>query len=238
MNNGNTGSPVSSISPILQFTLGVMNTFALNPVDNDGDVVTCSKADSATSGIDEANTYFDVDANTCEVTIMESGTEGDKWAAQIFMETANGDSIPLDFIFEGIDFTASPPVCTVLTALGTSGFYEVNANDPLTIDLFATDPDATATSEITVNVISTPSGSIVDPVGNVVVGSGVDIEFFWIPSDTQLGSFSASIQIVNENSLTSLCTLPIFVNGMCKYIIYIYTLYIFISYNYIVYLCN
>ena len=49
--NGNTGSPVSSISPIVQFTNGIATIIPISPVDNDGDIVTCRKATSTESSI-------------------------------------------------------------------------------------------------------------------------------------------------------------------------------------------
>ena len=126
------------------------------------------------------------------------------------METNNGDSIPLDFIFEGTDSDLIPPICSIITEPddNNTGVFGAFTGEKLFIELIGFDLNAT---ELTVTAVSIPSGAIVSPTGSGL-NVPVFINFTWIPSSTQLGSFSASIQVTDVDLQTDLCVIPIFVN--------------------------
>jgi hypothetical protein len=206
MTNGNTGGPVSAISPLLQFTMGQPNSIPLSPVDNDGDTVTCRQATAAESKINDADslTFYSVSSD-CVISISQAAEYYNLWAAQIMMETANGDSNPIDFIFEGTTATLNnAPVCSLDLAIPVEGYFSVDEGDLLEIGLTGTDSDAGDT--LTFNPVSLPAGSSFSgPIG----ASPISGKFSWTPSPGQDGSYSASFQVVDSSSATSLCIIPI-----------------------------
>ena len=211
LSGGNTGSPVSGLSPILQFPNGVSTTFDLSPIDNDGDHVLCRKALSSESGIsinDDNNNnnnnntngtnstsgssgsstdFYTVDETACTVTIGELANVGSKWAVQIIMETEAGDVVPIDFVFEATDPTLEAPVCNLITTPdnGDDGSYVVNVGDTLIVEMEGSDGDDT---NLNVQSVTLPNGASISPTGSNSVP--VAIFLTWTPVDGQEGSFS------------------------------------------------
>ena len=205
--NGNSGSPVSSLAPVVQFSNGVATTIALLPVDNDGDAVTCRAATSSESAIDD-NSFYTVSTSACTITMGESGSIGDKWAIQVVMETSAGDKVPMDFILEATDATLEAPKCNLTSPASSDGIYSVNVGSTLSVEMLGTDGDS---SSINIQSVSLPSGASISPTGSQSVP--VSFWFTWSPADGQQGSFSASVQVSDAYFQSDICTIPILVTN-------------------------
>ena len=175
--NGNTASPLSGISSIIQFTNNVSTSIPIAPVDNDVDSVTCRQATSTESGIYD-NSFYSVYLNSCIITISESGSVGDEWATQA----------SIVFIFEATDDTFEIPQFILITSMNSGSYYQVYAGNILIVEMKGADDDSSLLSVDGVSLSITRGGdNNAEPV---------TIYFEWTPIDSQTDSFSASIQVV------------------------------------------
>ena len=215
LRNGNTGSPLSSIPPILQMpqtTPGQVWTIPLSTSDPDGDSVTCRMATCAESSI---NSLAQAGGNVIAVT---SGCElrwdtsaaplNSKYAAQVILEEHRPDGsvnkVPLDFIVEiAGDAANQPPTCT----LNGAASNVVPVGQPFSISATGTDPE---NQSLVVQALNLPAGSTLTPPLGSGVASGDSATFDWTPTAANAGqAYVVNIIFTDPGNLNHTCSFSV-----------------------------
>jgi hypothetical protein len=192
LNNGNLGSPVSSMPAVLQMKQGVTNTVPLPISDPDGDAVTCRLATAGESGISTQPTAGGqaiAVSSGCQLSWNASGTSnGQKYAVAIILEEnhASGPGqVQLDFV---IEITSS----NLPTCAGTIGGVSVNQGQSFSLirgealagTLIGTDPGA---ADLTTYHYGLPTGATLTPLGSAQASPATS-NFAWTSSAATIGA--------------------------------------------------
>lgn len=179
LRNGQKGSSVASIPPILQMTQGP-NSVVLAVADPDGGPITCRMATSAESFV---TSVASVSSGTLSVSSgcvlswdASAAAHASKWAAQVAI-FEGGLRTALDFIIEinaGL-VNNDPPSCTLNGATSNT----VSVGTPFSISATGTDPEA---GNLRINHLGLPAGATLTPANGTTVASPATATFNWTPS--------------------------------------------------------
>lgn len=221
LNNGNTGSPVSSSPIILQMGKDQLNVINLGIADPDHDPFTCrmaTQAESLISSLATIGTNVVSVSNNCRLSWdTTGGTTGDKYAVQIIIEenapgsncnpqaSASGlgcGSVALDFIIEIVEGNA--PTCTSLVPSNNVAFV----GQPFSATFTGNDIDPE--DVLTVLNLGLPSGASLNPVSGSMSAPPFPASFAWTPQESDRGTAKAVTVIFRDlRGLEGSCTIGI-----------------------------
>ncbi|MEE9385169.1 MAG: hypothetical protein V3V08_17330, partial [Nannocystaceae bacterium] len=198
LSNGDLGSPVSSIPPMLQMELNELNVVPLPIADPDGDPFSCRMATLGESLINAvaAQTNALSVSSDCVLSWQTDGTSvAQKYAVQVVIEEDNGATrVPLDFIIEIVPDLGEPPEC----ALGGNVHNVVFAGDSFSISATGTDLDG---DDLTVGHLGLPAGATLSPVSGTTGPQPFEAWFDWTPTPADVGVHAITITFTDINGL-------------------------------------
>jgi len=218
--NGNKGSPVSSIPPIVQLpktSPGNFVTFSLPTADPDLDSITCRLATTAESSLTTAapNAALPLPVQTLSVTSdcklvwdTSETTFSQLYALQVMLQEHRPNNVindvALDFIIEIANVTLNAqPTCTV----NGSASNIVNVGQNFSITVTGNDTDG---GNLTVNHLGLPPGATLTPTSGSSGAQPLTATFNWTPQSSDAGSAHAiSILFTDPGNLTATCSFSI-----------------------------
>ncbi len=230
LNNGNLGSPVSTIPVILQMSVAKNNSLGIAVADPDGDPFTCRMSTFDESFIDsvanQGGQELAVSSNCVLNWDLSSTTLADvgkRYAVQVMIEESNHCSVfvppsnnqdpqalvaqtcggvALDFIIELVE--GNPPTCTADQPINSLAF----ANQPFTVNFTGTDLDPDTT--LTMTALGLPAGATVNPASASSGPAPFVTTVNWTPSNADKNSAHAVlITYRDERGLQGTCSLSI-----------------------------
>lgn len=208
LSGGNTGSPVSSISPILQMAQGQLNSLPLPVAEPDGDPVSCRLATSGESSIPSQPVAGGLPLSVSPGCVLSWDTQftavGQLYAAQVIIEESRGAQVhpvALDFIIQIV--AGSPPTCT----LNGPANHVVPVGQPLSITATGSDPDG---DPLTVDHLGLPAGASLAPPAGTTGPSPFHATFSWTPTPADAGTAQAVTLVFRDpQNLQATCGLSI-----------------------------
>lgn len=196
LRGGNTGSPVSSISPILQMAQGQLNTLVLPVAEPDGDSIRCRLAGAGESRIPAQPSAGGLALSVSPSCTLSWDTRftsvGQLYAAQVIVEESRDGRVrpvALDFIIQIV--AGSPPACT----LNGPTNHVVPVGQPFALSATGTDPDG---DPLTVNHLGLPAGASLSPPAGTTGPSPLTATFSWTPGPGDAGTVQAMTLVFSD----------------------------------------
>jgi|GEM_PF-5857374 len=179
MRNGQKGSSVSSLPPILQVAKGP-NSINLAVADIDGGPITCRQATSGESAIPRPVGHGGSLASVTSSCVLNWNASGFAHKSKHALQVAifeGGLRTSLDIILEvnGGLVNNDPPSCNLNGSISNT----VPAGQAFSISVTGTDPEG---KNMTVNHLGIPSGATLTPASGSSIASGGTATFNWTPS--------------------------------------------------------
>ena len=220
LQNGNSGSPVSSTPPIIQMAQGQTNSIAIPIADPDGDPITCRMATSGESSIpavaSSGGNMLSV-SNSCVLNWDLSTAPtvaGDKYAVQVMIpenrtgcQVPNGAAAastaacsgrtPLDFIIEIV--VGNSPVCSS----SQQGVTNLSVGQAFSAQLTGTDADG---DDLELRALNLPAGFVLNPPDGTVQPQPMNATVTYTPTAADMGNpFAFNILFVDPTALQGQC---------------------------------
>ncbi len=219
LTNGNLGSPVSTMPPIVNLSVGNASaSFTIPGIDPDGTAITYSLASGNEVGVGtpggSTGTYtqpagLTVNATTGVVNFSTVGKNiGDLYTTAIVLTDQSGSKSIVDFIIRIVNVSNPPQYDYSVTPLN-GHVYSINPGQSLHFNVKATDSDAN--DIVNLSVVGLASGMSFTP-SLPANGNPVNTSFSWTPGTSQLGIYVLSFTAQDITGTQKLTTVIINVN--------------------------
>lgn len=213
LNNGNQGSPTSTIPAMLQVSIGQSNTIIFGTADPDGELVRCRFAEEQESGIPFLPQFGGKSLSISPDCVLSwdlagagAPAAGRKYAAQIVMEEssrcigADCGRSAYDFIVEFVQGNA--PVCSSDKPVNNTLYVNI----PFAANFTGVDADVGST--LTLTTFGAPPTSTLNPTSGSTGLTPFASAFAWTPREADRGSAqSMLVTFKDQSGLQGICSM-------------------------------
>jgi hypothetical protein len=212
---GNTGSPVSTLPPIINLPINqAAASFNVPATDPDGSTLTFSLATaSQTQGTNPSG--LAINSSTGVATFNTIGkTVGQLWNGTFNISDASGSNTIVDFIMQMVP-PNTPPIFDYSVTPANNTTFSINPGNNLTFSVKALDVDAGST--VTLTAVGQPTGVSFSPA-LPVTGNPVTDNFSFTPTTAQLGIYVITFIATRNGGVQTNTTVTINVNTNPQFI--------------------